>query len=573
MRLQNLNPLPKKQKRKPLKINVCDIESSKWVNFLVIGFYDGSKFSYFSNLSDFLDFVITNYEGESIFAHFGGKFDFIFLIKEILKDGKYTISDFIPRGSGILSFKMCIGKRNIIFRDSSALLQFSLKTLTENFGVQHKKQEIDYEKITKVTPQLLEYLEYDCKGLYESIEKFSQWELIQKSGLAYTIAGQALRVLRLYLTKPVPALSENIDKIIRGSYFGGRTEIFKPLYLGKKNLNVYDVNSLYPTVMRESKSFPGGFLYETNKFERNKLGFYEASVKVPNMHIPPLGILHDGKYVFPTGNFKGMWTSIELQYATTLGVEIEIHKGFIFEDIGPIFRDFVDDLYAIRQDSKSSSTDKFICKLLLNSCYGRMGLRRDREQIVFGHGEGIKELAELKIGNKTYQLSTKEIKIETFSNVAIASWVTSLARIYMHKKYFSKYPDEIYYTDTDSIHTTRHLEVGEGLGKLKLEYQCKSACYLLPKTYIAGNKIVMKGFDRKKIQNFTWDDFSECLRGDMTRLKITQDPKFATFRTALRQGLLTMTKGGERRIQSRYDKRTIIKKGKNYETIPLVFGG
>ena len=170
---------------------------------------------------------------------------------------KYHIGTIIPRGAGLLCFevstfylakelpedkkekdiigkdrfgKLIIRDRTITFRDSSAMLPFGLASLTENFGVEHKKKEIDYEKITKVDDELLEYLEYDCWGLYEVIERYFRWDMVRQAGPAFTVASQALRVFRTFIKKDIPSISPRIDEFVRESYFGGRTEIFKPFF-------------------------------------------------------------------------------------------------------------------------------------------------------------------------------------------------------------------------------------------------------------------------------------------------------------------------------------------------------
>jgi hypothetical protein len=164
--------------------------------------------------------------------------------------------------------------------------------------------------------------------------------------------------------------------------------------------------------------------------------------------------------------------------------------------------------------------------------------------------------------------------------------------------------EHLYYTDTDSIFTTKKFGTGDGLGQLKLEYKCRFGCFILPKTYmtdkISGGKktrsFTMKGFDRKKIaeQNWNPEDFVNCLRGEVHRLKMFQEPKFATLKTALSKGKFLMMNfdpetrrkideekereyfeqtgkkkkfvkdhysRSERAIKSRYDKRVIIKDG------------
>lgn len=570
-RRQSLDPLKDQtEKRKNKPYFVCDIESMSWIKFIMIGVYDGSNYFYFQDLRLFFDHCFARYNGWDGFAHFGGRFDFLFLLQEILKDGRYTVADMVPRGSGLLYLEVCLGNRKICFRDSSALLPFGLKRLTENFGVDHKKQEFDVSRIQGFSRRLNTYCEYDCRGLFEVIEKFYKWPVIKRAGSAYTLASQAIRVLRTYIKEPIHGLSENLDAEIRPAYLGGRVEIFRPFYKGKAPLYSYDVNSLYPTVMKNHE-YPNSFAYGTYEFEKNKPGFYNCDVDVPkNMYCPFLGTVSTGKYTFPTGKFKGLYTTAEINYARSLGVEIKTGEGYVFNNGGFIFKGFVDDLYSIRKSSVKNGVNDTIAKLLLNSCYGRFGLRLNRENIVFDDGtNGLKELRELTVGTKTYRLMTKEVKLEAFNNVAIAAYVTAYARIHMHKIY-RECGTELYYTDTDSLFTTKKFETSQELGRLKLEDTVRSACFLLPKTYIAGKKIVMKGFDNKKIKHFTIDDFYECLEGDLKSLKIIEEPKFATLRTALKnKQILTMTKGGTRQLRSVYDKRVIYKVGNEYESRPI----
>jgi len=485
------------------------------------------------------------------------------------------------------------------------MLPFGLASLTENFVVNHKKKEIDYEKITKVDDELLEYLEYDCWGLYEVIERYFRWDMIKRAGPAYTVASQALRVFRTFLKDEIPSLAPNIDAFVRSSYFGGRTEIFKPFFEQQKTnemLKSYDVNSLYPAVMREF-DYPGGFHFETYQYLPNKIGFYDVEVTVPEMYVPPLGMRFNNmedKLIFPTGTFRGIWSTAELNYAMSIGCKInKVYKGAIFRNIGPLFKEYIEFLYAIRKKSSKASVDNVLCKLLMNSSYGRFGLNLEREQLYFDDGsEGLRPYMDIEIdekGDDIIRLASKNVQLESsFSNVSIAAWVTSQARVWMHKLYMMS-PESLYYTDTDSIKTTySYPRNDDDLGRLKLEYKSKRACFILPKTYIedttapmfklyddngkerkdlkSSAKIVMKGFDKRKISKFTTDDFAAALEGDLRRLKTINPQKFATLRTAVRKNeFLALLAETPRQIRTRYTKRRIFKRAfaQVYDTEPL----
>jgi len=193
--------------------------------------------------------------------------------------------------------------------------------------------------------------------------------------------------------------------------------------------------------------------------------------------------------------------------------------------------------------------------------------------------KGVKEFREIKLDNeKTIMLYKKEVELDSFTHVAIASFVTSYARIHMHK-IMHPIGVDVFYTDTDSIFTTRPLNTGKELGELKLEGTYDSAVFLLPKTYFAlskqKKKIAMKGFDKKKIQDFTIEDFKNGLEGDLKRFKIENEPKFASLKQALAQNkIVSMTKKNSKQLKSLYNKRTVLKDTQgNFLTKPFVLKG
>lgn len=551
---------------------VIDIETMNWTKFIVLGFYDGETYLEFRTLKKFFEFLATNKTPETIVAHFGGKFDFLFLIEEILKSESNKILSVVPRGSSILYFSTHISGREFTFRDSSALLPFSLKSITENFGVETKKGDWDHTKTRGYSRGLSEYLKADCLGLYQSLQKLFSWPLIEKAGPAWTMAGQATRVLRTYLEKDIFGLGKFESSFCRKAYLGGRVEIFRPI--ATQQIYEYDFNSIYPQVMRD-EFYPSGASFFTFDFDRKKLGIYHARVTAPKCFLPVLGVLRDGKFIFPNGTFEGHWTSSELLYAESVGYKFEIKSGIVFRNRDRIFESFINDLYSIRLTSPKKSVSEILAKLLMNSSYGRFGMDLNKENIGFELKEGAEDYATLQIGDRKVQLFKEPIELKSFTHVAIAAFVTSYARIKLHKAMLP-IQDQIYYCDTDSIWTTAELPTGTALGELKLEETYENgAVFLLPKTYFASGgakskKIAMKGFSNRKIQDFTLEDFKAALEGDLHKFKIVNEPKFATLKTALAQKkIVTMTKQSEKQLKSQYNKRRIVKSLGKFSSEPI----
>lgn len=720
-----------KNECKPLETFwVADIESFEWIHLVTVMCTNGDALWDFSVtrenyekkghelaaqevLERFFEFLLGDGKNKTIYAHFGGKFDFLFFLNFLLfRPETFRVESMIPRGSGLLCFDVYVELGNdkkvkLTFRDSSAFLPFSLKSITKNFKVESMKMDWDHSKtLPYATPKLIEYCGVDCLGLHQSIEKYFSWPIIKRAGAASTIAGQAMRVLRTMIDVEIYSLTPLVDQFVRGAYFGGRTEIFKPLFgtehgyddvvkrrlpkrFDRKGLWVIskvprrartslrglkrrswarpktrlrppmlccvDVNSLYPTVMRDPpkvgnipQEYPARFKYMTHEYEPDSLGFYDAEVEVPpDMYVPPLGVVWkvDGhsKFIFPAGRFTGRWSTLELEYAKSVGVKVlRTGEGAIFDSGGNFFKRYVDELYEIREQSKKDSVDNVLAKLLLNSCYGRFGLRVDREGLVVDVGQdGLSETEDkkgfvLEQGDKKMRLGRVPNHLETFNNVAVAAWVTSSARVFMHRSIMRAGGNALFYMDTDSMfepkphkdskwRTVKRADE-KGLGGLKIEYECKTACFMLPKTYVvqggimkklnymteeeisgrelakqlrcdyadlrkknpqienwkripagkilefeADRKITMKGFDAKKTSRFTAEDFVSAMEGEL-RLRVKSAPKFATFKTALGRGkILTMLPESPREIQSLYDKRVIVKLGDGrYDTRPHV---
>lgn len=640
-----LDPLDRRSDRKIPEYSVFDIETNNWKEFVVCGHYDGVNYKDYGSVLEFM-LDVTEHDGPdlTIFAHNGGSFDFNFVLECVIKqEGRkhFFVENLLPRGASFLAVEVRRIKynekgerkecRKIIFRDSLAMLPFSLKSLTTNFKTECAKGEWDHSQHKdRHDPKLLEYLKADCVGLYQVLQAYFNWPLIRECGVSFTVASQALKVFRSFLDERIMGCpthgpdERNPDKFVRKAYFGGRTEVFRPYFKATKpgeKISCWDINSLYPSVMRDFE-YPTRFIGWRTQYDPKLMGFWEAEVEVPkDMYVPPLGTLihidmdtkevehvadsSQGKFVFPAGRFSGVWSSIEIEYARSIGVKIhKIGKGAVFENGGYIFRHFIDELWEMRRNAPKDSVDSFICKLLLNSCYGRFGLNLDREQLV-------KDVGQLGISDVTaYEFETGEIvdgkpvveryvkmdkTIDSFTNVAIAAWVTAQARIRMHKHYM-KVADKLFYTDTDSMFVIDDgtMESSKNLGEFKYEYSATEACFLLPKTYaLAGitglgdlhgkiieTKEVIKGINKEaiKAKKPNVKDFFNLLEGDMRRAHKIPIPmefiiaeKFSKVRTAMRKGtFLDVSKKCVKKVNARYDKREIyVDKDGQYNTRPI----
>lgn len=556
-------------KSRKYRFQVGDLEARDWIYFIVGGFYDGEKYIEFHSLTEFVRILYESEKSLNIFFHFGGGYDLLFIIAELLKEG-VEILQIIPRGSSILSMRVQ-GKYKVhTLRDSSALLPFGLKALTENFGVETKKGEWNHKETKGYTKELGEYLKSDCLGLYQVLETFFNSDLVRKVGASTTIASQAQKIMRSYLDEPIHSLNESQNNFCKKACHGGRTEIFKPIGY---NLYEYDINSLYPSVMRDHY-YPDGKAVNTKIFHKDKLGIYTVKVTVPETEyfpIIPTKQKKDNKLIFPVGRFITTITSAEILYAEKLGYKFEVIEGIYFTKKRKYFTKFINSLYEIRQKAGSNTVDNILAKLIMNSSYGKFLINTDRENLVFDAEMGATHFRNIKLDAlRTVELYKIPVKLNSFEHAGIGAFILAYARLRLHEK-VKPYEKNLYYTDTDSAFLDCEIHSSKELGEFKFEKKYQRACFLQSKTYIAEAdekiKIAMKGFDKRKLKDFTFNDFKLALQGELS-IWVPHDKTISKFRSALQKNTLLMHKKAfAKRILSKYNKRKIL----NEQTsMPLV---
>ena len=543
-----------------MEFGVFDIEAIDWNKMYAIGYYDGTNLNILAEKGKdnnfFISWLLDILPSKKIFyAHNGGRYDFLFIF-DWLRDNKmkpYGLK--IVHGS-VAEFRVKYKDKILIFRDSYLILPNSLKKLTVDFDVEHKKLEMDYD-IGIDDPRFKDYFKNDILGLYE---------VIQKSGLYnhLTIASNSLDVFKNeFYGKKFTANSYNTEEFFRKAYHGGRTEIFK---LYGENLKYYDVNSLYPYVMQKYKyPIPEADNFKVIKEPPQEIkedGLYYAKVLVSDLVIPVLPVKED-KLLFPVGSFSGWYYGNELAMAKKMGYIINIKKAIEFQT-DYIFKGYVDKYYTIKKTSNGSQ--KAIAKLMLNSLYGKFGQKRDRENY---------ELSDFIEGHLSNTMSLKIHKYvdtdSTFIHPEIAGMITANARIELYKLFLKAGLNHIYYCDTDSILTDVLLPTSDELGDIKLEDEIKEYISLLPKVYAYkrynGDIVIKaKGLDSEKL---SYNDFLSSLKsGDLSNFKDERE-RLNTFKEHFRRlNSINYTDKIKiiKKLNKNYDKRII---NKDFTTSPL----
>ena len=554
---------------RPTRFCVFDIESFGLDgDAYAIGFYDGKKFYSFEGFNkseawlNFTKFYFQKKHRNMIcFAHNGGHFDFHRLIKANIETGvndRIKIKNIILFSSRIGELVFSDVNRNTWkFRDSVCYFPTSLKKVLKAYGCDTQKGDFDHEGINKRNwkqqrKDWLPYLEKDCKGLYEVVEKFQKGLLKEYSvnlSKNVTVAQTAMNIFRKNFLKIDIPTYQYIEDEVRQSYFGGRVEVFKHY---AEDLNYYDVNSLYPYVM-ETNMLPVGKPIRNRRMDVDHFGICHAKVNVPtwlNIPVLPYRVKEKGanKLFFPVGKFEGWYTTPELKVALEKGCTIEVTDGYEFEPY-PLFKNVMSKMYKIKAEA-TDPVKKNLAKLLMNSTYGKFGQRRDRKETVVNAIDiiGLEQLSEdLGIYQRTVHSDACHIL------PAIASFVTSYARLHLHSLLDGNEP---IYCDTDSVITNKVMDTGKGLGELKLEKQIKKRYFLSPKNYYDGEDIKLKGFRHDWVkEHLSEDSYIKAIGGDFSDFNMVEN-SLIRFKESMRRDIpLCSMVQKTKCIKSRYDKR------------------
>jgi|SRR6266850_141515 len=136
----------------------------------------------------------------------------------------------------------------------------------------------------------IRYCEIDCISLYQVIIKFNEliFELFNINIHKYpTLSSLAFAIFRTLFIEnnTIPQLSGQVAKDIRLSYTGGAVDMYLPENSKGTKVYAYDVNSLYPFVMKEYDmpiGKPTLFEGDIRAIDKDAFGFFFCNIKAPD---------------------------------------------------------------------------------------------------------------------------------------------------------------------------------------------------------------------------------------------------------------------------------------------------
>lgn len=440
------------------------------------------------------------------------KFDGFFILDHLLRNGwtaerkirksRKCFTSMISDTGKFYQLTISDGDGGMItVRDSLKKLPLSVSEIAPAFKLAMTKGDIDYAK-----PRPLGYTPTDDEIDYvrRDVTIVGQALRIQRdSGMKkLTVGADALNDYKdsyPYYTARFPTLHLDMDGDIRRAYRGGFTYV-NPAYqdriVGKGSS--YDVNSLYPYIMR-TRPIPYGYpRYFDGPPQHDSdmplwIGQVAVDLRIKPGHIPMVQVKGSPFY-------NGIDYITETDESVTLFVtnvdwdlicehyDVDVlywHNGYRFAAATGMFDEYIDRWSKVKAESVGGQ--RVISKLLLNSLYGKFATNPDvtpRIPIL------EKNIVKLKRGPEEMRQP-----VYTAAGVFITSW----ARDYTIRAAQSM-GDRFMYADTDSLHIAGHepppgLDIDPTtLGAWKHEYDFERARYVRAKCYVeelaSGDRIV-----------------------------------------------------------------------------------
>lgn len=441
------------------------------------------KFFYGNSIDGFMNFCANDKSNFTMYF-FNLKFDGAFILAWLLENGYTRVESSKERSSKtfttLITDKGAFYAIEIFFEvkgkhtnkvkiiDAMKIFpNFSVERLAEGFGLSISKLELNYQEKREIghilTKHEIDYIRNDVEIVAQALKA-----MFDKGLNKMTIASNAMDDFKKRcpnFKQYFPRLIPEIDKDIRTSYRGGFTYL-SDKYIAKEQGKgiTLDVNSLYPSVMRNENLPVGNPIFFEGKYEQDQayplyVQTFSCRFKIKPNKIPSIQLKNTIGFIpneYLTSSNDELITltltniDLELMFSQYDVYDISYAGGWKFMQAKNIFNNYID--YWINEKIEASKEGnkprRQIAKLLLNSLYGRFAISlTGREKAPYLDEDG--KLC-------YYNLPETEKK---GLYIPIASFITSLARYktvitsqavrdYSIKKYGI---DKYWYSDTDSI--------------------------------------------------------------------------------------------------------------------------
>jgi hypothetical protein len=418
--------------------------------------------------------------------------------------------------------------------DSNKIIPLPVAKIPKAFNLSELKGDIDYTKYRslhhKLTDEEIEYIKHDVIIVGKALKFFFDQSLKKMTQASNALFDYKGTIDKKRFRNIFPILSKLQDEQIRLSYRGGYVYV-NPLYQNKivNGGIVFDVNSLYPSVMYNEMLPFGDPVYFDGKYKKDKfyplyISMIKCQFELKKDHLPTIQL----KHTFGFGQTEYVSSSNGEDVDITLtNVDLELFLehynvyniqyigGYKFRGTNKLFKSYIDKWIKVKNESTLNGNDgmRFIAKIMLNALYGRFALNpkcQNKIPIYDEENDLIKYVDDLEEEREPLYLP-------------VSCFITAYAR----KKEITSSQinyDRFLYGDTDSIHLLgtkipNNIEVDKvKLGAWKLEYKFNKGKFVRAKSYIEEIQVKPK---LKKIIKYKFKLKSIKLKNTkLTKIKV-----------------------------------------------------
>ena len=375
--------------------------------------------------------------------------------------------------------------------------------MQEQYGICKKENYLDSEEGKRA--QVLD----DARATY-ILTKWVESNLITTFGIGLTPTkfGAALKIFqsRYFTGKWSRSASEQWkNDFERQSYYGGRCEVFRR---GLQRVTSYDVNSMYVAIMRD-ELIPNPSITKYLKNPDQIIGMIDTEfltvdcrVRVPKTRIGllPYRSPTTGKLIFPWGEWRGSYSSVELREAMKWGAEIvTVYRALWYPESDRYFQDYAQMTIDGRKAAKArgDAAEEQLYKYYGNGLYGKFGQRNTTGGQYVRLSQFTGDLKGLRIvpgaGDYWVELPVTGSEDSWHTFPVVCATITAYARAKMLSALCHNAESAVY-CDTDSlkcIGAAAGITVSDNPGDWGYEYEAEQEFYR-PKRYAEKRKGVPK---------------------------------------------------------------------------------
>lgn len=532
--------------------NVNENDCRVWA-YAICEIGNPDNFIYGTHIEDFINWCANKKDNYVLYFHnlkFDSEYIFSYLLNngyECIKSKKErrdkTFTTLISEMGQFYSIEIYFDTHNkkhvnkVTIYDSLKILNFSVDQIAKDFNLPIRKLEIDYKEQRDVdhvlTEQEIDYIRNDVEIMARALDIMFNEDLNKM-----TIGSNALnnyKSLLKHFNSYYPEIPYQIDCDIRQAYKGGFTYL-SPKYQNKEVEAgiVLDVNSLYPSVMKNEKLPFGNPIFFEGQYKRDILHplyvqMISCSFDLKPEMIPTIQIKNSLSYV-PNEYLET--TNGDIVTLTLTNVDLELflkhydvhnlvyHAGWKFKQIRGLFDEYIDIWSDKKIQAKKDGNSALyrISKLMLNSLYGKFA----KNPLVKSKYPYLDEEDIVRYGCYPMEV-TKGLYIPTGAFITAYARKKTIEtsqkiRDYTLKKYHKDY---YIYSDTDSIHMLElpeeelkeFLDIDDYiLGYWKLESRFKRGKFIRQKCYIEEDyedkvNVTVAGLPKKLGKYINFDNF------------------------------------------------------------------